>query len=152
MTISSKPMPGVGPRTSDEGRPIGVVAGGPLVPAASSRRALSRKRDQRLRRIVRQARRLAPHLDNPVFTPVLQTFGRVSLLLQDSYERLRDGELIGEDGELRPSIDTVRKLAETQARLAKELGFTPLTLRALAREKTVDLAATFAEVSDGEPD
>jgi hypothetical protein len=84
---------------------------------------------------------------------VLQSFGRVSLLLQDSYERLRDGELIDpESGELRPSIDLVRRLAETQTRLAKELGLTPLTLRSLGREKSVDLAATFAEVDDGEPD
>jgi hypothetical protein len=87
-----------------------------------------------------------------VFTPILQSFGRVSLLLADAYEKLRDGDLIGENGELRPSIDTVRKLAETQARLAKELGLTPLTLRSLGREKSVDLAATFAEVDDGEPD
>ena len=109
------------------------------------------KRDQRLRRIVRSARRLAPHLDNPVFTPVLQSFGRVSLLLADCYEKLRDGDLLGDDGELRPSIDTVRKLAETQARLAKELGLTPVTLRQLGREKRVDLAAALAgHVEDAE--
>jgi hypothetical protein len=112
-----------------------------------------RQRDQRLRRIVRQAHCLASHLDNPVFTPVLQSFGRVSLLLDDAYEKLRSGDLIGEDGELRPSIDTVRRLAETQTKLAKELGLTPLTLRALGREKPADLVALYAEddEKDGEP-
>jgi hypothetical protein len=109
------------------------------------------KRDQRLRRIVRRARTLAPHLDSPLFTPVLQSFGRISLLLQDSYEKLRNGDLIDDEtGELRPSIDAVRKLSETQMRLAASLGLTPLSLRLFAKEKRVDLASAFAEAEDGE--
>ncbi len=121
------------------------------VPAPRLGRTMARvRRDQRLRRIVRSARSLAPHLDNPIFTPVLQSFGRVSLLLQDSYEKLRNGDLIGDDGELRPSINTVRQLAETQARLARELGLTPSTLRALGREKRADLAAALVDIDDVE--
>ncbi len=122
------------------------------LPAPRLGRTMARvRRDQRLRRIVRSARSLAPHLDNPIFTPVLQSFGRVSLLLQDSYEKLRNGDLLGDDGELRPSINTVRALAETQMRLARELGLTPLSLRALARERRVDLAAALAgHVEDAE--
>jgi hypothetical protein len=122
------------------------------VPAPPMGRAMVRaKRDQRLQRIVRSARSLAPHLDNPIFTPVLQSFGRVSLLLQDSYEKVRSGDLLDDDGELRPSINTVRGLAETQMRLARELGLTPLTLRSLGREKRVDLAAALAgHVEDAE--
>lgn len=109
------------------------------------------RRDQRLRRIIRRARTLAPHLESQIFSPLLQSFARVSLLLGDCYERLKEGDLIGENGELRPSIDTVRKLAETQARLAKELGLTPVTLRQLGREKRVDLAAALAgHVEDAE--
>jgi hypothetical protein len=104
-----------------------------------------------LRRLVRRARILAPHLDNPAFTPVLQSFGRLSLLLQDAYDRLRlEDRLLGDDGELRTSIDTIRKLAETQARLARELGLTPSTLRALAREKRADLAAALVDIEDAE--
>src|SRR5260370_21852256 len=118
-------------------------ASGP--PAAAVGRAVARaKRDQRMRRIIRRARMLAPHLENQVFTPVLQSFARVSLLLGDCYEKLRDGELLNDDGELRPSINTVRALAETQMRLARELGLTPVTLRQLGREKRVDLAAALA--------
>src|ERR1700730_15648471 len=90
-----------------------------------SRSAVRRQKDQRLRRIVRQCRTLAPHLDNRAFGPVLQGFARVSILLADSYEKLRGTELLGEDGELRPSIDTIRKLADTQAKLAEKLGLTP---------------------------
>ncbi len=103
-----------------------------------------------MRRIVRRARTLAPHLENQVFTPVLQSFARVSLLLGDCYEKLRDGDLLSEDGELRPSINTVRALAETQMRLARELGLTPATLRSLGREKRVDLPGAFAEAEDAE--
>jgi len=110
----------------------------------------ARKRDERMRRIIRRARSLASHLDDPIFTPVLQSFARVSLLLGDCYEKLRDGNLIGDNGELRPSIDIIRKLAETQARLARELGLTPATLRSMSREKNVDLASAFAEHVDGE--
>jgi hypothetical protein len=38
----------------------------------------------------------------------------------------------------------VRRLAETSARLAKELGLTPSTLRTLSREKTIDLLGAMA--------
>jgi hypothetical protein len=111
---------------------------------------VSRRRDQRLRKIVRRCRTLAPHLDNAAFGPVLQSFGRVSLLLADSYEKLRGQELIGADGELRSSIDTIRKLADTQVRLAEKLGLTPATLRMLGREKPVDLVGALAEDSSDE--
>jgi hypothetical protein len=114
-----------------------------------SRNSLRHQRDQRLRRIVRRCRILAPHLDNAAFGPVLQSFGRISLLLADSYEKIRGAELLGEDGELRPSIDTIRKLADTQAKLAEKLGLTPSTLRTLGREKRVDLAGALAENDDG---
>ncbi len=69
-------------------------------------------------------------------------------MLNDSYEKLRGAELLGEDGELRPSIDTIRKLAESQSKLAERLGLTPASLRAFKREKRVDLIGALAE-SDG---
>jgi hypothetical protein len=99
---------------------------------------------------VRKARRLAPHLENPIFLPLLQSFCCISLLLERGYQSLRDGILLDEH-ELRGSVDTVRRLAETQTRLAEKLGLTPATLRAMAKEKVVDLAAELAEdVTDGE--
>jgi hypothetical protein len=121
----------------------------PLVPARLSRHALAGKKDQRVRYRVRQAQKLVPHLENIIFRPILEDFCRVSVLLQDSYEILRVGNLINPDtGELRSSIDTVRKLVETHAKLAEKLGLTPTTLKALSREKLVDIAAKFAEVDD----
>jgi hypothetical protein len=86
-----------------------------------------------------------------LFKPVLPSFGRISLLLQDSYEKVRNGDLIdAETGELRPSIDVVRRRSETQMRLAASLGLTPLSLWLFAKEKCVDLAGAFAEIGDAE--
>ncbi len=99
---------------------------------------MPRKRDQQVRRFVARIRTLAPHCDNPVFAGSLAAFARVTLMLERSYAFIRDKDVVGEDGELRPSVDTVRRLAETQSRLAKELGLTPTTLRALSREKVLD--------------
>ncbi len=114
-----------------------------------SRVAVRRHRDEQIRRGVRKARRLAPHLDNPVFLPLLQSFCCISLLLERGYQSLRDRSLLDDEGELCASIDVVRRLAETQTRLAEKLGLTPATLRAMGKEKVIDLPAEMAEVSDG---
>jgi hypothetical protein len=109
---------------------------------------VSRKRDQQVRRFVRRIRTLAPHLDNPAFAPTLQSFARVSILLERGYAFLRDRDVIADD-EIRSSYDSVRRMAETAARLARELGLTPATLQAMAKGKPIDLAARFADLSDG---
>ncbi len=116
---------------------------------ATSPRLVTRKRDQQVRRFVRRIRTLAPHLDNPIFAPQLTGFAQTSLMLAQSYSFVRERGVIGDDGELRASVDAVRRLAETQARLAKELGLTPATLQAMAKGKAIDLAARFADISDG---
>jgi hypothetical protein len=105
---------------------------------------LPRKRDEQQRRFCRRLRTLAPHLDDPAFAPMIQSYAKVSLLLARGYESIRAGEIVGTDGELRASVDVVRRLAETSARLAKELGLTPSTLRTLSREKTIDLLGAMA--------
>jgi hypothetical protein len=111
----------------------------------------TRKRDQQVRRFAARLRSLAPHMDHPVFAPLLAAFARVSIVLERGYAFLRDQDLVGADGELRPSVDAVRRLAETQVRLARELGLTPLTLRALSQERPLDLAAEMARHIE-EPD
>jgi len=117
-------------------------------PAAPSRRIA--KRDARVRRAVRSIRRLAPHLDDPIFTPQLYGFAGICLLLSDARNKIRGQGLIGDDGELRPSIDTIRRLTETQSKLAEKLGLTPSTLKAFRKEKTIDIAAAYAELDDAE--
>lgn len=90
-------------------------------------------------------RLLAPHLDNPAFTPTVRSFVRVSILLERGYQFLREQDIVGDDKEIRSSYDAVRRMAETAARLAKELGLTPTTLRSLSRERPIDLASEVAE-------
>jgi len=119
-------------------------------PAPIPRRIAKAKRDQRLRRITRELRRLAPHLDDQAFAPILQGFARVSVLLADSYEKVRQMDLIGEDGELRPSIETIRRLVDTQSKLAERLGLTPSTLKAMRKEKKADIVAVFANADNAE--
>ena len=110
-----------------------------------------RKRDQQIQRMTAHLRRLAPHLGNYLFTPTIHAFCRITITLERSYATIRDESLIStETGELRSSVDTVRKLAETQSRLARELGLTPATLRAFSKEKLVDLAAAMADKDDDE--
>jgi hypothetical protein len=124
-----------------------------IAPVAKGPYSSTRKRDQQVRRFAARVRSLAPHIDNPIFAPLLATFARISIMLERGYAFLRDQDLVGADGELRPSVDAVRRLAETQTRLARELGLTPLTLRVLSQERPVDLAAEMArqiEETDGE--
>lgn len=114
-----------------------------------AKRQSKRQRDQQIRRLTRRLQTLAPHLDRPEFLPLLRSYARLSILIERTYGVIRDDDsLMGEDGEIRSSIDTVRRLAETQSRLAEKLGLTPATLRAFSREKTVDLAAVMADKED----
>jgi hypothetical protein len=84
-------------------------------------------------------RRDVPHLDgNPAFTQTLRSFVRVSILLERGYQFLREQDIVGDDKEIRSSYDAVRRMAEAAARLAKELGLTPSTMRALSHEKVLD--------------
>jgi len=60
------------------------------------------------------------------FRPVLKTLAQVSILLERSYEHLRTREdLLGNTGELCRSIETVRRLADTQLRLLQACGLVP---------------------------
>jgi hypothetical protein len=98
---------------------------GCTAPAAPSRRAITRKRDQRLRRFKRQLLAVAEHLREDEYAPLIQSFGRISLLVIDGYEVLRAGGLLNKDGELRSSVDTFQRLVGQQLKLARELGLTP---------------------------
>ena len=103
-------------------------------------------RDEAVRRLMCGIRTLAPHVDSRIYTPTLQSFARISVLLSDCYELIRRQELIGPNGELRPSVDTVRRLALTQVHLAEKLGLTPSSLREATHERTaVDMLDAAAE-------
>lgn len=98
----------------------------------------AKSRDQRLRRLKSALLRAAPHLGDEKFAPIVVSFARITLLAGDSGEFLRQHGLVGENGELRSSVDTVNRLVGTQLKLAAALGLTPTTLRSIAKERSVD--------------
>lgn len=83
-----------------------------------------RRRDQQLRYHVRRLREACPHLSAPEFLPLVRSYVKITLMLETGYEHLRES-FLNKEGEARPLVDTCRKLAETQARLARELRLTP---------------------------
>ena len=117
------------------------------LPAAPRPRSLRRqdKRDQQIRRFARGLRAVAPHLDNPMFAPLVRSYAIVTLAIERSYARLKADDLISpKTNELRTSLDVLGRLIAQQTRLAKALNLTPLTLRKLGQQRT-DLAAALIE-------
>lgn len=123
-------------------------------------RILSRKvkkRDQQIQRLVTRYADLA-HLDDPRYRPALGSLARVSLLLERSYEHLKNRDsLLGENGELCSSIDTVRRLASTHADLLRQLGLMPTSVVPNHADNAMD--AVYERISkisksrkDSEPD
>ena len=105
-----------------------------FAPSPAARKA---KRDQQIRRVVRQIRRLAPYCDDARFLPLLRSYAEVTLLCERSYAFLNDGGLVNESGELKGSLNTFRQLTEQQRSLARELGLSPTTVRSFTHERRV---------------
>lgn len=112
-----------------------------------ARRQRKRERDERVRRLVRVIRRATPgaRLDDPIFRPVLQSFCEISILKQLAYAELKDKPLLDDRGELRTSIESFRKLAEAQVRIARELGLTPAAAHLMGEAKNRDILGSLAE-------
>ena len=116
----------------------------PSVPRES--RALKRRqRDQRLRRVVRQILEIAPYLDDAKFAPLIRSYGLITLKVLDASEALREGSILNADGELRSSLTTLNQMLSTQLKIATALGLTPTSVKLIGKDKTIDLAAAFAE-------
>lgn len=101
------------------------------------------KRDERTRRTARQIVKLAPHLDDAKFRPLVRSFAKISLIAGDAAEYLRERGIVGDDGELRRSVDTFARLVTTQLKLAEKLMLTPATFNSLTRTGPVDLASAY---------
>jgi len=106
-----------------------------------SRSAVRRQRDQQVRRSIRKLRALAGHLDDQRYLPLLRSYCELSLLIERGYTELRDKPLVStETGELRGSIDTLRRMMDTQRGIARELGLSPTVAASLAKPvKFLDL-------------
>lgn len=104
-------------------------------PVADARKA---RRDQQIRRVVREIRKLAPYCDDVRYVPLLRSFAEVTVLCERAYAFLSDAGLVNESGEFRDSVTTFRQLTETQRSLARELGLSPTTVRSFTHERRVD--------------
>ena len=115
-----------------------------------ARRPRKSQRDERVRRLARMIRREAPggRLDDPIFRPVLESFCEISILKARAYAELKDKPLLDNRGKLRASIETYRKLAAAQVRIARELGLTPAAARLIGEPKGRDVLAALAELAE----
>jgi len=95
-------------------------------------------------------RRIASHLDEAKFAPLLDSFARVTLLAHDAFDFLRENGIVGENGELRSSVDTLQRLVGQQLKLATALGLSPAAMGKLRNEKPTDLAAALAQAEEAE--
>jgi hypothetical protein len=118
-----------------------------LITSHPSRAARRRPRDERARRFKRDLIKVAPHLDDPMYGPLIHSFARISILTLDACDYLRLNGIVGADGELRPSCDVVQRLINSQLRLANALGLSPAARQALAKVRGDD---TFAAAMAGE--
>lgn len=97
------------------------------------------RRDQQIRRIATNLRKAVPHLNRPEFTPMIRGFAMVTLTLERSYAALRDKDPISPTTqELRSSVDVIGRLAAHQAKLAAQLGLSPVSLQALKKTRADD--------------
>jgi hypothetical protein len=89
---------------------------------------------------------LYPHLrERPGLAPQIKSYIRLTLMIERGYERIRDGGILAPSGEIRPSVDTLRRLMMTQSYLARELGLTLATSEQFAKAKPVLDLETFRE-------
>ena len=109
------------------------------------RSARRRSRDQRTRRIARQVVTVSPHLDDPRYRPLVASFAKQTVLVHDAFEFLRERGLVGENGELRNSLEVLNRLIAGQLRLATALNLSPASVGKLRGERPIDLAAAMSD-------
>ena len=105
---------------------------GPLLldSCKGGRVAAKKRKSQRDAQVKRKVSRYVSitQLRDVRFRPLLNTLARVTILLERTYAHLRDREnLASQSGELTRSIDTVRRLADTQLRFLQAIGLTPMS-------------------------
>ena len=111
-----------------------------------SDRTKRRKRDQQVRRVVQRFAQLAD-LRDLKYRPALASLAKVTLLAERCYEHLRDRKsLLTEKGELCPSIDTFRRLIDSQSALLDQMGLTPRAAREMRTwaDRELDLVGQLA--------
>lgn len=125
----------------------------PALPVRSRPRGLGRtaaqiRHDHELAKIARRFRRLDRTLDDPRMGPALRVLARVHSLAEEVTARLADMGLLDEDGELKPSLEMARRLADTEMRLLGALGLTPAAMRAGRARPPIDFDAVYARIEE----
>lgn len=88
-----------------------------------------------------ELRALDPKLKEPKYQPSLKAMALCQYLLERSFLELEQMETLVNpvSGELRSSIDIVRRLAETSVRIAASLGLSPTRVIVMGPGKMVDI-------------
>lgn len=109
-----------------------------------------RRHDAQLWHTVRRIKALVPHLDNRAYSPTLQSFARITVMIDRLHNTLLEQDsLLKPDGEVKGIVDSIRRCILAQTRLAESLGLTPATLRSLARDaQGTDLVAEFQKLNE----
>lgn len=84
---------------------------------------------------------LVPSLDQPEWRPLVLTYCRIAVLAQRAYDHLRQSGLLDEEGELKKSLETYRRLAGELRAQARELGLSPSVAASLMKQKPIDFVA-----------
>ncbi len=72
---------------------------------------------------------------------------RVTWFAEKATRQLADRDsLLDLDGELRPSVEVVRRLSDTQMKMLAAVGLTPASKRLLNREHPSDIDAAFERI------
>jgi hypothetical protein len=94
------------------------------LPSSVLRSPRAVKRDQRLKRRRGMIRRAAPWLQPSDCLVVPQALARLMILADQVYERLQAQGLFDENGDPRPGVDQLRRIALAEEKLAASLGLT----------------------------
>jgi hypothetical protein len=94
------------------------------VPPRRVAKVVRRSRDQRIKRRRGMIRAAAPWLTPSDLLVVPNALSRLMIMSSDIYDKLKRQGFFDENGDPRPAVETLRKLALAEARLASALGLT----------------------------
>jgi hypothetical protein len=103
-------------------------------------------RDKKVERLARKMSAVMPWLE-PSDMPAARAWAELEYLAGQVYAALRAMGVLNKEGEGRRLLDDYRKLRQTQAVLARELGMTPaarIAIKANGTKAAVDLVAAMA--------
>src|ERR1700730_4717418 len=103
------------------------------LPAKPKPRLRLRKRNELIRAAVRPLQAVAPHVAERQYVLLARDFCRMDFMIDRMFAELYDKPLINpETGELRNSLDLLRRMMDSRRALARELGLSP-TIPSLAK-------------------